>query len=175
MALKYFEPIACTKFPGYALDKKGGTADAMIELIVTVTITVSSILLFCYWFRYTCHLILSAATSRDFATNVARAHQLGYQDVRLRLSHGATGLGQLKDMLDHDYAVLARLMNQAEDGQAGIERLMLVTHYRLTAVWYQIISTISAAGARKALEEMSGVVAHFANCIGEASLSPAAA
>jgi hypothetical protein len=84
-------------------------------------------------------------------------------------------LDQLKNMLDHDYAVLARLMNQAGDAHAGIERRMLAIHYRLAVIAYRASSRISASTARKALVEMSMVVAHFANCIGEAAASPAAA
>lgn len=147
----------------------------MIELVATVTISVSSILLFCYWFRCTCRLILSTATSRDYATNVAQAHQLGFQEAQQQLSYGATELDRLKDMLDHDYAVLARLVNHAEDAQARIERRMLAIHYRVATLTYQVGSKISASAARQALEEMSEVVAHFANCIGEAAASSAAA
>jgi hypothetical protein len=147
----------------------------MFERITTVFMTISSILLFCYWFRYTCRLILSAATSLDYATNVARAHQLGFQEAQLRLRHGATELDGLKDMLDRDYATLRELMNQAEDAQGGIERHMLAIHYGLTAFWYQTCGRVSASAARLALEEMSMVVAHFANSLGEAAASSAAA
>jgi hypothetical protein len=147
----------------------------MFEAAVTVTMTVSSVLLFCYWFRYTCRLILSAATSQDFATGVAHAHRLCYQEAQLGLQHPATDLDRLKDMLDHDYATLARLLKQAEGTQDGIERRMLAVHYRLATVWYRSCRTISASAARMALEEMSMVVAHFANSLGEAAASPAAA
>ena len=39
----------------------------MIELLATTIITLSSVALFGYWFRYTCLLILSARTTRDYA------------------------------------------------------------------------------------------------------------
>jgi hypothetical protein len=141
----------------------------MIELIVTVTMTISSILLFCCWFRYICRLILSAATSRDHAANIAQAHQLCFQEAQMRLSHGATELDWLKEMLDRDYAVVARLTNQATDAHARGERRMLAIYYCLAAACYRASSRISTAAARRALEEMSMVVAYFANSIGEAS------
>jgi len=147
----------------------------MFELVVTLTMTVSSILLFCYWFRYACRLILSAATSQDYATNVARTHQLCFQEAQLRLSHGAGELGRVKAMLDRDYAVVAGLMSQAGDAHAGIERRMLAIHYHLAAACYRASRGISASAARGALEEMSLVVQHFANSIGEAAVSAAAA
>ena len=48
----------------------------MLELIVTVVITLSSVLMFGYWFRYTCLLILSATTTRDYAVDVATANPI---------------------------------------------------------------------------------------------------
>ena|SRR5580658_3364449 len=147
----------------------------MFETLITVTMSLSSILLFCYWFRYTCRLILSAATSQDFATGIAQAQRLCFREAQLQLRRGATELDQLRDMLDHDYATLARLMNQAGGMQEGIERRMLAVHYHLTAAWYRFCSTISTSAARLALEEMSLVVAHFANSLGEAAASSAAA
>jgi hypothetical protein len=151
----------------------GGAYHFMIERLVTVTISVSSILLFCYWFRYVCRLTLSAATSEDYATNVAQAYQLCFPEAQLRLSHGATELDWLKEMLDRDYAVVAPLVNRNQDAQGGTERRMLLVHYRLTSVWYRVTRHISAKAARRALEEMSLVVAFFANSIGEASASAA--
>lgn len=147
----------------------------MLESAITISITVSSVLLFCYWFRYTCRLILSAATSQDYATSVAQAHQLGFQRVELRLRGGATDLNGLKEMLDLDYAVLARLMDHAGDAQSGVERHMLAIHYRVASAWYRAGSSISASAARTALEEMSMVVAHFANSVGEHAACAAAA
>jgi len=147
----------------------------MIETVVTVSMTVGSVLLFCYWFRYTCHLILSAVTSQDYATNMAQVHQLCFQEAQLRLRNGATELDRLKGMLDRDYATLARLTNNAEDAQAGMERRMLAIHYNLMSLSYRVSRTISASAARRSLEEMSMVVAHFANSIGEGVAVSAAA
>jgi hypothetical protein len=146
----------------------------MFELAITVAICVSSILLFCYWFRYTCQLILSAATSQDYATSFAHAHQLCFQEAQLLLSHGTLDLDGLKEMLDRDYAALAQLMNQAENVPAGIERHMLAIHYRIAAIWYRASGGVSVSAARKALEEMSHVVAHFANSMGECAAAAGA-
>ena len=69
----------------------------MLESATTITVTISSILLFFYWFRYTCRLIL-----------------IGFRKVQQRLQCGATDFDGLKEMLDLDYAVLAHLMHHAE-------------------------------------------------------------
>jgi hypothetical protein len=150
----------------------------MIEFVATFTITVSSVLLFGYWFRYTCLLILSAKTTRDFAREVATANQLGFLEVQSQLRANAADLRRLCDALDRDYAVLAKLMRQAGVSSAegsSIEKRMLAINYSLTRAWYRVSSHVSAAAARQALEEMSMVVAHFANVMGEQAAGAAAA
>jgi hypothetical protein len=146
----------------------------MIELVATITITVSSVLLFGYWFRYTCLLILSAKTTRDFAGEVAATIQLGFLEVQSQLRANAVDLGPLCDALDRDYAVLARLMQQG-DASSSVEKRMLAINYKLTRAWYRVSSQVSAAAARRALEEMSMMVAHFANVMGKQAAGAAAA
>jgi hypothetical protein len=149
----------------------------MIELVATVIITVSSVLLFGYWFRYTCLLILSAKTARDFAGEVATANQLGFPEVQSQLRGHVADLGRLCDALDRDYAVLSKLMQQAGSSSAEgsfIEERMLAINYNLTRAWYRVSRHVSAAAARQALEEMSMMVAHFANVMGEQAAGAAA-
>jgi hypothetical protein len=50
---------------------------------------------------------------------------------------------------------------------------MLAIHYSLMAAGYRASRRISPAAAQKALEEMSTVVAYFANSIGEGAASAA--
>jgi Skp family chaperone for outer membrane proteins len=150
----------------------------MIELIATVIITASSVLLFGYWFRYTCLLILSAKTTRDFAGEVAASKQLGFLDVQSQLRSNPADLGRLCDALDRDYAALSNLLKQMGDRSAegsSIEKRMLELNYHLTRAWYAVSSQFSATVARRALEEMSMVVEHFANIMGEQAASAAAA
>jgi len=149
----------------------------MIELITTVLITVSSVLLFGYWFRYTCLLILSAKTTRDFAAQVATANQLGFLEVQTQLRASATNLDQLRDALDRDYSVLSGLLKHAGDSSSegsSLENRMLALNYRVMRAWYSASSSFSPAAARQALEEMSMVVAHFANSMGQQTAGAAA-
>lgn len=74
-----------------------GTADAMLERAITVTVVVSSILLLCLWARYTFRLILS-----------------GFRKVQQRRQSGGTDLDGLRQMLDLDNAALDRLMNRPD-------------------------------------------------------------
>ena len=146
----------------------------MIELIASITITAGSVLLFCYWFRYTCILILSAQSVREYATSVAQANQLSFLETQSQLAQASPDLDRLKNALDRDYAVIANLLTTLDSEQSGIEQRMLAIHYRLMGVWYKTSRHMSESMAAKALEEMSMVVAHFANSIGEASASAAA-
>ncbi len=145
----------------------------MIELIATITLTAGSILLFCYWFRYTCFLILNAQTVREYAMNVAQANQLTFFETQMSLAEASPNLDRLKNAMDRDYAVITGLLNQLEAEQSGIEQRMLALHYRMMGTWYQASRHISAGAARKALEEMSQVLVHFADSIGEAAATPA--
>ena len=153
----------------------------MLDRVITVAMTISSLLVLCFWFRYTCSLILKTATSQeDAGEKVAQAYHLGYPEAHERLSNGATELDRLAneldrlhEMLDRDYATLTALMNQAKGTQDGIERRMLSLHYTMMAASYRLSRRISPAASLKALEEMSTVVAYFANSMGEGAESPA--
>jgi hypothetical protein len=150
----------------------------VIELITTVIITTSSAALFAYWFRYTCLLILSAKTTRDYAASVAEANRLSFVQVQAALQQSSADLDRLKTELDRDYKILNYLLKHASgrmSGDTAIEDRMLAVNYRLVAAWYRICRHVSPAAARHALDEMSSVVAHFANAMGERSLSGAAA
>jgi hypothetical protein len=151
----------------------------MIELLATVIITASSALLFGYWFRYTCLLILSAKTTRDFAGEFAAANQLNFPDVEAQLrGHVTTDLDKLYSALHRDYAVVTYLLSNVPDktsGAGSVEVRMLEINYRLMGAWYSVAKRFSTTAAMRALEEMTMVVAHFANTMGERAEAGAAA
>jgi len=146
----------------------------MIELAATAIITASSTLLFGYWFRYTCLLILSAKTTRDYAGEVAAANQLTFLHVQSELRGNNPDLNRLHEQLDRDYKLLSFLFRNAADSDA-LEDVMLRFNYRLMGVWCKAARPFSNALASKALEEMTMVVAHFANAVGERAACPGAA
>lgn len=148
----------------------------MIELVATVIITFSSVLLLGYWFRYTCLLILSAKTARDYAGQVAAQNQLGFLAVQSQLQANSMALDSLRNALDRDYVVLSRLLQESGTAEGlAIENRMLDVNYRLNAAWYRVANRFAPTSARKALQEMSMVIAHFANAMGEQAASSAAA
>src|SRR5579871_1201472 len=101
----------------------------MIELLSTVVILVSSTLLFGYWFRYTCLLILCAKTTQDFASDFAAANRLSFLEVQARLREGAAhNLDGLSASLDRDYALIR---SPIEGAEARLETRMLQINYRM--------------------------------------------
>ena len=148
----------------------------MIELLSTVIITLSSVALFGYWFRYTCLLILSTKTAEDYAGQVAVANQLGFLEVRSELKSGSPDLDRLRNALDRDYEVLSGLLKKTGAlDHTSLESRMLEANYRVMRAWYSVSRQFSATAAARALDEMSQVVAHFANLMGEAAAAPSAA
>jgi hypothetical protein len=132
-------------------------------------------LLFAYWFRYACLLILTAKTTHDYAGAVATANRLEFPKVQRKLRSQAIDLDRLKDALDRDYEVLIYLLKNAANpptGEAAIEKRMLEVYYRLMRVWYRATSRFSPPTAYRALGEMSIVLAHFANAMGERVATP---
>jgi hypothetical protein len=149
----------------------------MLELIVTLVITVSSALLFGYWFRYTCLLILSAKTACDYAADIATANQLSFLQVQAQLRDQQTAdLGQLQASLDRDLAVITYLIQHASgQGEWGMEDRMLQLNYRLMSAWCSVSRSFSPEAGRRALDEMSMIISHFANSMGERAAVGAAA
>ena len=142
----------------------------MLELIVTLVITVSSALMFGYWFRYTCLLMVSAHTTRDYAADIASANQLSFLQVQAQLRENPADLNRLQASLDRDLAVITRLR-----GEWGMEDRMLQLNYRLMSTWCRVSQRFSPEAGRRALDEMSMIVSHFANSLGEQVTAGAAA
>jgi hypothetical protein len=56
-----------------------------------------------------------------------------------------------------------------------MEERMLQLNYRLMGAWCSISSSFSAEAGRRALDEMSMIISHFANSMGERAAVGAAA
>jgi hypothetical protein len=143
---------------------------AMIELIATTMVAAGSALLFAYWFRYTCLLILSAKTVRDYAAQVASANHLSFMQVHSQLAAcAAEDLSRLEQVLLHDYSVICALLDGAENQQSGVESWILRLHYGIMRARFDVGRRLSPKIARHALKEMCQIVACLANGVGEAA------
>ena len=126
-----------------------------------------SVLMFAYWFRYTCLLILSAKTARDYAADLVHATGLRVVEVQSKLRTDRTiDLAELHAALELDYSLIQSLLQRAMGEQAILENRMLQIHCRINHI-YRTSRVLSATAARQALDEMSMVVMDFANIAGE--------
>jgi hypothetical protein len=151
---------------GYALRVKESGLFASIFIIVV------SLILFVYWFRYTCLLILSAQNAKNYAPQVATANQLAFLEIRSELMQDtpASPLEKLHRSLDRDYRVLTYLLQHAATYNVtgrSIEERILMVDYQIMRVWYALARPFSSSLARRALLEQATVVNHLANAMGE--------
>lgn len=124
-------------------------------MIASLLIIGSSLVLFIYWFRYSCILLLR---SRAEQTASAADHRFSFAEVQERLKT-AKDLDPLHRSLDRDYQVLTYLLQHAAGlGLGSIEDRLLVLDYRVMQWWYRLTRTIAPQHARHALGEMASVL-----------------
>lgn len=140
-------------------------------MIASILILVFSVILFLYWFRYTCLLILSTKTTTDYAGQVAQANQLTFCEVQdmLRDQLQSEALDSLRRSLDRDFRLITYLIRHGSTMEAGsgLEQRMLMIDYTVMKAWYALTRNIATSYAQSALREMSDIVGHFANTMGE--------
>jgi hypothetical protein len=140
-------------------------------MITSILIMAVSVAAFAYWFRYTCILILSTRTTRDYAADVAAANRLSFAGVRdLLESQQAADLEAMRQSLERDFRVVSSLMERAGKVQVGdvaLEEMLLRLDFHLMRLSYAAARRFSEARSRAALVEMSQIVEHFANAFGE--------
>lgn len=133
-------------------------------MVAGVLIIVFSVVLFAYWFRYTCLLLLRNQTSEDHAPQMAEANRLNFPAVRAALEAGApkASLDPLRSALESDYRILDYLLKHAaEFGGSSVDQWLLRMDFRLMNFWYRV------SGRSAALVEMAGVVAYLADAMGK--------
>jgi len=140
-----------------------------VDLFINAVLTASSVALFCYWFRYTCLLILAAETPRDHSKEVAEANQLAFLEVRATLRKHPSDLDCLRESLERDFAILAHVLDQmhAVRFDPRFEDVMLTIHFRAMSTCFRLTRNHLQEFALDALEEMSVVIVHLANELGE--------
>jgi len=147
-----------------------------VDLLINAALIAISVALSCYWFRYSCLLILAAETSHNYGEAVAEANQLSFPEVRAKLrSHHPTDLCRLHKCLERDFAVIAYLLENTpvSSFDTGFDEVMLTIHFRVMSACFRLTRTNLRESASDALEEMALVVQHLANQLGERRAAPA--
>jgi hypothetical protein len=131
-----------------------------------------SVVLFIYWFRYSCLLILQDRAVGSNSTYPSNT-KLNFPAVQQKLrgtDRSMAMLDQLHRELTKDYRILCFLLRcSPEAGVDPIERRMLMLDYWFMQGWYSVSRRIAPPQARLALEEMSNIVSYFAHSVGRNS------
>jgi hypothetical protein len=126
-------------------------------MITSVFIIAISVILFVYWLRYSCVMLLRNAQERTEASPVAD-ERFSISSVRERLRTEGD-LDSLERALERDYHVVTYLIEHAADLElASIENKLLVIDYKLMRVWSHVTRTAAPEQSRKALAEMASVL-----------------
>jgi hypothetical protein len=126
-------------------------------MITSVFIIAISVILFVYWLRYSCVMLLRNAQERTEVSTVAD-ERFSISSVRERLRTEGD-LDSLERALDRDYHVVTYLIEHAADLElASIENKLLVIDYKLMRVWSHLTRTAAPEQSRKALAEMASVL-----------------
>ena len=105
----------------------------MITSIVIISI---SALLFAYWLRYSCMLLLRDA--RERAGQTVADERFGIAGVLERLKT-ETDLSDLERSLERDYHVVTYVIEHATDLElASIENKLLILDYKLMRFWSRV-------------------------------------
>src|SRR5689334_22726508 len=123
-------------------------------MLASVLIIAFSLVLFVYWFRYSCILLLRNHAEE---ANPVSSGRFSYGYVQQGLQSGME-LDPLRNSLDRDYRVLTYLLDHAASLKLEqIEYRLLLLDYRIMKSWYRLTKSTAPAQARRALSEMAEI------------------
>ena len=135
-------------------------------MITSVFIIAISVILFVYWLRYSCVMLLRSAQERGEMAKSAD-ERFSVAAVQERLKIGGD-LDPLEQALERDYHVVTYLIEHAADLElASIENKLLVLDYQLMRVWSRVTRTVAPQQSRKALSEMASVLSVLVGQMGD--------
>ena len=142
-------------------------------MITSLLILLFSVVLFVYWFRYTCHLILK--TGRQvLAGRVAVGSEWCCANIHesLRTASEDLKLEPLQRSVEQDFLLLRYLFQHAADVDVpSLEQRLLSLDYQVMHIWYRLTRHASSPLARRALVEMSEIVHYLAARVGQRAAS----
>jgi len=132
-------------------------------MFASVLIIGFSLVLFLYWFRYSCLLLL-----RNHAGEPAvAADRFNCTSVQQGLNTGMA-LDPLHQSLERDYRVLTYLFEHAAGLELEqLEYRLLVLDYKVMQGWYRLTKWAAPRQARQALREMADVLGVLVSRMGQ--------
>ena len=133
-------------------------------MLASILIIVFSVVLFAYWFRYSCILLLRNSAAPATSPADPRFHFIQVQQgLKSDLE-----LDPLHKSLHRDYQILCYLLQHAAGLElASFEDRILVLDYKVMQAWYRLTRTAAPTQARRALVEMSEVLGILVHRIGQ--------
>jgi hypothetical protein len=132
-------------------------------MLASVLIIVFSVVLFVYWFRYSCILLLRSRADQPLAA----VDRFNYAHVQECLKTGME-LDPLHRSLERDYKVLTYLLEHAAGLELEqLEYRLLVLDYKMMQGWYRLTKSAAPQQARRALAEMADILGVLVGRIGE--------
>ena len=142
-----------------------------VNVAISIFIIVVSTVLFLYWFRYTCVLILKTRNAREHAQRVAEANHLSFVTAQQELAYApkkTESLENLHKSLDRDYRMVSYLLRHSGTQSGGsFEEHLLRLDYHMMRAFYHLARPFSRRSARRALAERASIIGHLANAMGE--------
>ena len=127
-------------------------------MLASILIIVFSLVLFVYWFRYCCTLLLRNSQEQIAALPAVADTRFGVAGVIERL-RTEEDLDPLHQALDRDYQVFAYLVQHAAGLElASLEDRLLLLDYKLMHLWYRLTLTAAPRQAREALSQMASIL-----------------
>ena len=141
-------------------------------MVASILIIVFSTALMMYWFRYTCLLILRTRTGKDYAADLAAVNELKFPGILETVVNAASPqeLTGLERSLERDYRLLTYLLAHTAGADVGgltLEQRLLMVDFRLMRLLFSLTRMFAVPRARAALLEMTEVLNHLANAMGE--------
>ncbi|HWC95392.1 MAG TPA: hypothetical protein VG456_01550 [Candidatus Sulfopaludibacter sp.] len=136
-------------------------------MLASLLIIGISLILFVYWFRYSCILLLRGAAEQIGDVVADPDTRFSVNDVQARLK-AREALDPLHSALNRDYQVLTYLLHHAAGLElASFEDRLLVVDYRVMQVYYRATHKLFPEQARIALTEMASVLDVLVHKIGQ--------
>lgn len=135
-------------------------------MITSIFIIAISAVLFVYWLRYSCVLLLRNAQENAEAPTIPDA-RFNVASVR-ELLKTEGDLDPLELALERDYQVVTYLIRHALDLElASVENKLLVLDYKLMRLWSHLTRNLAPQQSRNALSEMAAVLSVLVGQMGE--------
>jgi len=132
-------------------------------MLASILIIGFSLVLFVYWFRATCQLLLRSHAEQTVGAPATASDQFSFPQVQMMLKTEPE-LDSLHTLLNQDFRVLSYVRQHAASLESGsFEDKLLILDYRIMQWYFRIMNVVVPSQARNALSEMAtvvGVLAH---------------